>query len=205
MSAYPYRPQRDHALFARGRLKTTSSSWSPAPCCWRSYRPRPAHVTVNTDLFTGACDRFRSMPIWRPAPIIGVRIGYTGRYLLASVLLIALGLAIGFRPRGGASGYARFGHNEGLTHAPADRWSGRRAVICGLQSRQAASSSRQSTGGPPAPFPSAPAQPARPSAAARKRTRKLPHPRTLRRRHRPRDQMDHRRPLRRHADQRPKT
>ena len=44
------------------------------------------------------------MPIWRPAPIIGGRIGYTGRYLLASALLIALGLAIGSRPRGGAVG-----------------------------------------------------------------------------------------------------
>ena len=61
-------------------------------------------VTLNTDLSTGAFDRYRSMPIWRPAPIIGGLIGDTGRYLLASALVIGLGLIMGFTPHGGAGG-----------------------------------------------------------------------------------------------------
>jgi daunorubicin/doxorubicin transport system permease protein len=61
-------------------------------------------VTLNTDLATGAFDRFRSMPIWRPAPVVGGLIGDTGRYLLASALVIGLGLLMGYRPHGGVSG-----------------------------------------------------------------------------------------------------
>lgn len=61
-------------------------------------------VTLNRDLATGAFDRFRSMPIWRPAPIIGALIGDAGRYLLASSLVIGLGLAMGYRPHGGPAG-----------------------------------------------------------------------------------------------------
>ena len=61
-------------------------------------------VTLNTDLSTGVFDRFRSMPIWRPAPIVGALIGDSARYLLASTLVIGLGLLMGFDPRGGAAG-----------------------------------------------------------------------------------------------------
>jgi ABC-2 type transport system permease protein len=61
-------------------------------------------VTLNRDLATGAFDRFRSMPIWRSAPIVGSLIGDTGRYLLASVLVIGLGLAMGFRAHAGPLG-----------------------------------------------------------------------------------------------------
>lgn len=61
-------------------------------------------VALNTDLATGVFDRFRSMPIWRPAPIIGGLIGDTGRYLLASALVIGLGLLMGYTPDGGLGG-----------------------------------------------------------------------------------------------------
>ncbi len=61
-------------------------------------------VTLNGDLSTGAFDRFRSMPIWRPAPIVGALIGDAGRYLLASSLVVGLGFAMGFRPDGGVIG-----------------------------------------------------------------------------------------------------
>jgi ABC-2 type transport system permease protein len=61
-------------------------------------------VSLNTDLATGAFDRFRSMPIWRPAPIIGGLIGDSGRYGVASALVIGLGLLMGYRPAGGVGG-----------------------------------------------------------------------------------------------------
>ena len=61
-------------------------------------------VTLNTDLATAAFDRFRSMQIWRPAPIVGGLIGDTGRYLLASTLVVGLGLLMGYRPDGGPGG-----------------------------------------------------------------------------------------------------
>lgn len=61
-------------------------------------------VNLNTDIATGAFDRFRSLPIWRPAPILGGLIGDVGRYLLGSALVVGLGIAMGFRPQGGAAG-----------------------------------------------------------------------------------------------------
>ena len=61
-------------------------------------------VTLNRDLATGAFDRFRSMPIWRPAPIVGALIGDVGRYLLASTLVLGLGLLMGYRAHGGLAG-----------------------------------------------------------------------------------------------------
>jgi ABC-2 type transport system permease protein len=61
-------------------------------------------VTLNTGLTTGVFDRFRSLPIWQPAPIVGALLGDVGRYLIASTLVIALGLALGYRPEGGTVG-----------------------------------------------------------------------------------------------------
>jgi ABC-2 type transport system permease protein len=61
-------------------------------------------VTLNTDLTKGVADRFRSLPIWRPAPIVGALLGDVGRYLLAAIIVIALGLALGYRPDGGVVG-----------------------------------------------------------------------------------------------------
>jgi ABC-2 type transport system permease protein len=61
-------------------------------------------VGLNTDLTKGVSDRFRSLPIWRPAPIVGPLVGDVARYLLASALVIGLGLAMGFRPEGGVLG-----------------------------------------------------------------------------------------------------
>jgi ABC-2 type transport system permease protein len=61
-------------------------------------------VTLNTDITTGVFDRFRSLSIWRPAPIVGPLLGDTGRYLVASTLVVTLGLALGYRPDGGVAG-----------------------------------------------------------------------------------------------------
>lgn len=63
-----------------------------------------AGLALNTDITRGVADRFRSLPVWQPAMIVGGIIGDAGRYLLASGLVIALGLVMGFRPDGGAVG-----------------------------------------------------------------------------------------------------
>lgn len=63
-----------------------------------------AGMGLNTDVTSGVFDRFRTTPIWRPAPIVGALLGDIGRYLLASTLVIALGLVLGFRPAGGVGG-----------------------------------------------------------------------------------------------------
>ncbi|HLS74471.1 MAG TPA: ABC transporter permease [Actinomycetaceae bacterium] len=60
--------------------------------------------TLNTDITKGVFDRFRSLPIWRPAPIVGALLGDTVRYTIASAVTIGLGLALGYRPEGGATG-----------------------------------------------------------------------------------------------------
>jgi ABC-2 type transport system permease protein len=61
-------------------------------------------VTLNTDVTKGVVDRFRSLPIWRPAPLVGAVLGDSVRYLVAATVVVALGLALGFRPDGGVQG-----------------------------------------------------------------------------------------------------
>jgi len=63
-----------------------------------------AGTGVNADIAKGLADRFRSLPIWRPAPIAGALLGDIARYLLAAGLVTGLGLAIGFRPPRGLPG-----------------------------------------------------------------------------------------------------
>jgi ABC-2 type transport system permease protein len=61
-------------------------------------------VALNTDLTKGVVDRFRSLPIWRPAPLLGSLLGDSVRYVLAGTVLIVVGVALGFRPEGGFVG-----------------------------------------------------------------------------------------------------
>jgi ABC-2 type transport system permease protein len=61
-------------------------------------------VAVNTDLTKGVVDRFRSLPIWRPAPLMGSMLGDTVRYVLAGTVIILVGVALGFRPDAGVGG-----------------------------------------------------------------------------------------------------
>jgi ABC-2 type transport system permease protein len=63
-------------------------------------------IALNTDLTKGVVDRFRSLPIWRPAPLVGALLGDSVRYLVAGTVIVALGLALGYRPDGGVSGVA---------------------------------------------------------------------------------------------------
>src|ERR671916_822859 len=59
---------------------------------------------LNTDISKGVFDRFRSLPIWRPATLVGALLGDAARYAMASAMVIVLGLILGFRPAGGAAG-----------------------------------------------------------------------------------------------------
>ena len=63
-------------------------------------------IAVNTDLTKGVVDRFRSLPIWRPAPLLGSLIGDSVRYVIAGTVIIVLGLVLGFRPAAGVLGAA---------------------------------------------------------------------------------------------------
>ena len=56
------------------------------------------------DVTTGVFDRFRSLSIWRGALVLGGLLGDAGRYLLAAAIVVILGVIIGYRPGGGATG-----------------------------------------------------------------------------------------------------
>jgi ABC-2 type transport system permease protein len=61
-------------------------------------------VALNTDLTTGVVDRFRSLPVWRPAPLVGALLGDSVRYLCAGTVIVVLGVALGYRPEAGLVG-----------------------------------------------------------------------------------------------------
>lgn len=61
-------------------------------------------VSVNTDIEKGVFDRFRSLPIWRPSTMVGYLLGDMLRYAMASLVMITVGLVMGFRPGGGVLG-----------------------------------------------------------------------------------------------------
>ena len=59
---------------------------------------------LNYDISKGVFDRFRSLPIWRPAVLVGMLIADTARYAMASTVIVGLGVALGFRPGAGPVG-----------------------------------------------------------------------------------------------------
>ncbi|MFF0869423.1 ABC transporter permease [Nonomuraea sp. NPDC050227] len=61
-------------------------------------------VEVNKDIEKGVFDRFRTLPIWRPSTMVGYLLGDVLRYTLASTVILAVGLVLGFRPQGGVTG-----------------------------------------------------------------------------------------------------
>jgi ABC-2 type transport system permease protein len=61
-------------------------------------------IALNTDLTKGVVDRFRSLPISRPAPLVGSLLGDSVRYLVAGTVIVVLGVALGFRPGAGVGG-----------------------------------------------------------------------------------------------------
>jgi ABC-2 type transport system permease protein len=61
-------------------------------------------VALNTDVTKAVVDRFRSLPIWRPAPLVGAVLGDSVRYVIAGTLVVVLGVILGFRPSEGVPG-----------------------------------------------------------------------------------------------------
>lgn len=63
-----------------------------------------AGMGLNNDIKKGVFDRFRSLPIWRPAPMVGLLLGDAVRFIIAALVVLTLSLIIGFRPDGGVIG-----------------------------------------------------------------------------------------------------
>lgn len=61
-------------------------------------------LDLNKDIEKGVFDRFRSLPIWQPAVLVGALLIDTLRYLIASTIMVTLGYILGFRPEAGFSG-----------------------------------------------------------------------------------------------------
>jgi ABC-2 type transport system permease protein len=59
---------------------------------------------LNSDIHKGVFDRFRSLPVWRPALLVGMLVADVARYTMATVIMLVLGIALGFRPDGGPLG-----------------------------------------------------------------------------------------------------
>jgi daunorubicin resistance ABC transporter ATP-binding subunit len=60
-----------------------------------------AGININNDVSKGIFDRFRSMPIWLPAPLTGIFIGDFFRHLIAGCMVLLLGFVLGFRADAG--------------------------------------------------------------------------------------------------------
>ncbi|HZA59213.1 MAG TPA: ABC transporter permease [Solirubrobacterales bacterium] len=61
-------------------------------------------IAINTDLTKGVIDRFRTLPIWSPSPLVGSLLGDCVRYLVAATVIVVLGFILGFRPEAGLPG-----------------------------------------------------------------------------------------------------
>lgn len=61
-------------------------------------------LTLNTDISKGVYDRFKSLPIWAPSPVIGAMMGDVLRYSGAATIVVLVGLVMGYRPEAGLPG-----------------------------------------------------------------------------------------------------
>ena len=59
---------------------------------------------LSTDMGKGLFDRFRSLPIWPLAPFAGLVVGDVLRHLIAGLIILAIGLILGYRPGAGLPG-----------------------------------------------------------------------------------------------------
>ena len=67
-------------------------------------------IGLSTDLNGGVVDRFRTLPMWRPAVLVGRSLADLLTATLCALIVALTGLAIGWRPQGGmAETLAGFG------------------------------------------------------------------------------------------------
>ena len=59
---------------------------------------------LSTDLSKGLFDRFRSLPIWSLSPFAGLMVGDILRHLIAGLIILTIGLILGYRPEAGIVG-----------------------------------------------------------------------------------------------------
>ncbi|WP_048648032.1 ABC transporter permease [Nitratireductor soli] len=59
---------------------------------------------LSTDLSKGLFERFRSLPIWSLSPFAGLMVGDVLRHLIAGMIILTIGLILGFRPEAGVPG-----------------------------------------------------------------------------------------------------
>ena len=63
-------------------------------------------VGLSTDLGSGVIDRFRTLPMWRPAVLVGRSLADLLTAVLCTTFVALTGLAIGWRPDAGAASIA---------------------------------------------------------------------------------------------------
>jgi ABC-2 type transport system permease protein len=63
-------------------------------------------VDLNSDVAKGVFDRFRTLPIWTPAVLVGALLVDLVRYTIVTLIMLVLGFALGFRPEGSLFGIA---------------------------------------------------------------------------------------------------
>lgn len=61
-------------------------------------------VTLNTDIGKGIYDRFKSLPVWRPSPLVGAMFGDVIRYTGSSTIVFIIGFMLGYRAVAGFTG-----------------------------------------------------------------------------------------------------
>ena len=61
---------------------------------------------LSTDLSKGLFDRFRSLPIWQLSPFAGLMVGDVLRHIIAGLIILGIGLILGYRPQAGIVGVA---------------------------------------------------------------------------------------------------
>ncbi|MCG8697361.1 MAG: ATP-binding cassette domain-containing protein [Bacteroidales bacterium] len=63
-------------------------------------------MNINNDVTKGIFNRFRSLPIWLPAPLSGLFIGDFFRHLISGIIVLLLGFVLGFRSDAGFFAFA---------------------------------------------------------------------------------------------------
>jgi ABC-2 type transport system permease protein len=61
-------------------------------------------IGLSDDLETGVIERFRTLPMWRPAVLVGRSLADVLSAVLCAAIVAATGLAVGWRPHGGIGG-----------------------------------------------------------------------------------------------------